>query len=31
MSYLEITELELLHCNIVNNDYQNDKHNKEKR
>ena len=24
MSYLEITELELLHCNIVNNDYQND-------
>ena len=24
MQHLEITELVLVHCNIVNNDYQND-------
>ena len=24
MSYLEITEVVLMHCNIVNNDYQQD-------
>ena len=27
MLYLKITELELLHCNIVNNNYQQDSRN----